>query len=98
MVFCELLDDMRILYESEKIFLNGDRFILVDMYVKTAKVAFEIDGAAHDNQSSYDAGRDKWLLRTYGVRTIRFKNSFVLGPSRAVRERVMAELGQLRAT
>ena len=32
MVFAELLDRHRILYEVEKIFLNGDRYILVDFF------------------------------------------------------------------
>lgn len=59
MALAELLDRERILYESEKIFLNGDRHIAVDFYVKPALLAIEVDGSAHDTQKSYDAGRDR---------------------------------------
>lgn len=34
MAFAELIDRHRILYEVEKLFLNGDRWILVDFYLK----------------------------------------------------------------
>jgi very-short-patch-repair endonuclease len=77
MAFCELLDSRRILYEIEKIFLNGDRCILADFFLKDRMLAIEIDGSSHDGQKKYDAGRDDWLLRTYGVRTIRIHNSTV---------------------
>ena len=69
---------MRVLYESEKIFMNGDGWIVADFYVKSAKLVFEIDGAAHDLQGGYDVGRDRWLPANYGVRTIRFINKQVL--------------------
>ena len=88
MVFCELLDDMRVLYESEKIFLNGDRFILVDVYVRSAKVAFEIDGSAHDGQKRYDAGRDAWLLRVHRIRTVRISNAEVFRKADALRGKI----------
>jgi very-short-patch-repair endonuclease len=93
MAFCSILDDMRVLYESEKIFLNGDRFILVDMYVKSSKLALEVDGSAHDDQKGYDGGRDKWLLRTYGVRTVRFANAEVFRSCHKMKARLTLELG-----
>lgn len=77
MAFCEFLDSHRILYEIENIFLNGDRWILADFYFKDRKLVIEIDGSAHDDQKNYDAGRDRWLLGTYGVRTIRIANQTV---------------------
>lgn len=78
MAFSEMLDSLRILYQSEAIFQNGDRFILADFYFKAQKLVIEIDGSAHDGQKQYDAGRDAWLLRAYGERTIRFANRQVL--------------------
>jgi very-short-patch-repair endonuclease len=90
--FCGMLDDIGVLYESEKVFLNGDRFIIVDMYVKDAKIAFEIDGSAHDGQKGYDDGRDKWLLRVYRVRTIRFTNEQIFRERPDVRSSVIKEL------
>jgi len=73
-----MLDSMGILYESEAVFLNGDRFILADFYFKTQKLVIELDGSAHDDQKEYDARRDSWLLRCYGVRTIRLTTANVL--------------------
>ena len=55
------------------------------------KLVIEIDGSAHDGQKNYDAGRDAWLLRVYGVRTIRIKNSQVMGLGKVV----VGEIGLL---
>jgi very-short-patch-repair endonuclease len=78
MAFAELIDRHRILYEVEKLFLNGDRWILVDFYLKDRMLAIELDGSVHDNQKEYDRGRDDWLLRQYGVRTFRLSNAIAL--------------------
>lgn len=79
--FAEILDGMGVLYESEAIFLNGDRFVLIDFLVRGKKIAFEIDGSAHRAQSMYDAGRDRWLLRKYGVKVLRLENELVMQKS-----------------
>lgn len=78
MAFAEMLDSMRVLYESEAIFLNGDRFILADFYFKAQKLVIELDGSAHDDQKEYGSGRDAWLLRVYKIRTIRVSNDLIL--------------------
>ena len=88
LAFAEMLDGMRILYEREKIFLNGDRFILADFYFKAHKLVIELDGSAHDDQKKYDAGRDAWLLRVYKVRTIRLTNEMVF--KKPVEVRILA--------
>jgi very-short-patch-repair endonuclease len=64
MRLCEILDDQRILYEVEKIFLNGDRHILVDIFIKAAMLAVEVDGGSHNDRKQYDAGRDRWASRS----------------------------------
>ena len=85
--FSEILDEERILYESEAIFLNGDRFILADFYFKAQKLVIELDGSAHDGQKGYDRGRDAWLLKTYCIKTIRFTNAEVFrDPQKVVRQ------------
>jgi len=71
MAFNGILDDLGVLYECEAIILNGDRFILVDALVRSAKVAFEIDGKSHQRQEKYDLGRDRWLLTVHSIRTVR---------------------------
>ncbi len=90
--FAELLDVLGVLYESEAIFLNGDRPQLADFYIKSAKLVFEIDGGYHldPKQKQHDVGRDAWLLRRYGVKTIRFSNQKV--SRMAGDERLIAEL------
>lgn len=90
--FAELLDVLGVLYESEAIFLNGDRQQLADFYIKSAKLVFEIDGGYHldPKQKQNDVGRDAWLLRRYGVKTIRFSNQKV--SRMAGDERLIAEL------
>jgi very-short-patch-repair endonuclease len=89
MKLCELLDAQRIFYEIEKIFLNGDKHIMVDFYVKSAMLAIEADAPAHDTQKSYDAGQDRWIFETYGVRTLRLTNDEVSKTPRAALEKIM---------
>jgi very-short-patch-repair endonuclease len=92
MAFCAILDGLGVLYESEAIFLNGDRFVLIDIFVRSAKLAFELDGSAHDDQKGYDAGRDVWLLRVHKVRTVRLTNELVLRHPNDARALVIAAL------
>jgi very-short-patch-repair endonuclease len=91
-IFSELLDSMGILYESEAIFQNGDRFILADFYFKAHKLVIELDGSAHDGQKRYDAGRDAWLLYTHKTRTIRITNRAVFKHPVEIVGLVMAEI------
>jgi very-short-patch-repair endonuclease len=37
--------------EREKIILNGDRWVLLDFYIPSVKLAIELDGAQHRNQT-----------------------------------------------
>jgi very-short-patch-repair endonuclease len=87
-----MLDRLGILYESEAIFLNSDRFILADFYFKAQKVVLELDGSAHDDQKEYDAGRDAWLLRLYGVRTMRLSNELVMKKAPEAMDRTLCLL------
>jgi hypothetical protein len=61
----ELLDAARIPYEIEKVFLNGDRHIAVDFYVKSAMLAIEVDGSAHDTSKSYGRPRQAKIANKY---------------------------------
>jgi very-short-patch-repair endonuclease len=96
--FSEILDSMRMLYESEAIFQNGDRFILADFYFKAHKFVIELDGSAHDGQKGYDAGRDRWLLSQHGVRTVRLTNKYVLSTPRFALDKALAEIREDRKT
>jgi very-short-patch-repair endonuclease len=58
---------------------------LADFYFKAHKLVIELDGSAHDDQKEYDAGRDAWLLRGYGVRTISLSNAQVFQTKEALK-------------
>ena len=45
---------------------------IVDFYVPEAKLAIEVDGAAHHGREAYDRRRDEYLA-AHGVRTLRVK-------------------------
>jgi hypothetical protein len=91
--FNGILDELGVLYEAEAIILNGDRFILADVFVRSHQVIFEIDGKAHSRQGKYDLGRDRWLLSVHSIRTVRFTNEQVHGQPTAIRRRVSEILG-----
>jgi Protein of unknown function (DUF559) len=95
--FSELLDSLGVLYESETIFLNGDRFVLVDFLVRSAKIAFEVDGGSHKGQEQYDRGRDSWLLRVHKIRTVRITNCQVFKEPTRVVAVVMKELSDCQS-
>ena len=50
MAFAQILEQLRIPFELEKIFLNGDRAILVDFFLPKQVLAIEIDGGIHTKQ------------------------------------------------
>lgn len=86
--FNEILDSMGVLFEAEAIFLNGDSFVLIDVLCRKERIAWEIDGPQHEEKgySRHDAERDAWLLRRYGIRTIRISNKMVFTEPEMVRE------------
>src|SRR5260221_406788 len=67
--------------------LNGLRFrrqhpmgpYVLDFYCPSARLAVEVDGAAHDHpeRASHDARRDEWLAERH-VRVLRFLAADVL--------------------
>jgi very-short-patch-repair endonuclease len=89
MAFAELLDSHRILYEVEKIIQNGDKWVLLDVFIKAAKLCIEIDGTFHKDQADYDTDRSDSLFRRHGIRTIRFSNGDVLKRSEEVMQTVL---------
>jgi very-short-patch-repair endonuclease len=54
---------------------------VLDFYVPSAKLAIEVDGAAHDiaAQESRDRARDAWLAAR-GIRTLRLNARDILDP------------------
>jgi very-short-patch-repair endonuclease len=65
------------------------RYVL-DFYCAKAKVAFEIDGIAHDmgNRPEHDAARDAWL-RGEGIEVVRIPAADVLKSPETVAESIV---------
>jgi len=61
---------------------------IADFYCVAAKLAIELDGPIHDNQTQLDRDRDQALL-AMGIRTLRFKNEEVANDMDAVLERII---------
>ena len=66
-----------------------DNFI-VDFYCAKLKLVIEIDGDSHFSEEgkSYDKERTG-ILKSYGLRVIRFSNSDILNNFNTVRERII---------
>jgi very-short-patch-repair endonuclease len=90
--FKRILDNLKVYYACQFIIYRTGSFILLDFFVPSRKVAFELDGTTHAQQREYDAGRDKWLLETQGIRTIRISNLTALRNSKACEAIIRAEL------
>ncbi|MEM1054676.1 MAG: DUF559 domain-containing protein [Bacteroidota bacterium] len=72
---------------------------VLDFYCPSARLAVELDGAAHDDPSvqDYDDVRTRWLWEEHRIRVLRFENRTVFEQPEAVvgviREVVTAALG-----
>lgn len=78
--FAHKLRDIK--YYSQYPFKTKTSFIIVDFYIPSCRLVFEIDGAYHDKQLKKDKNRDLFLS-IKGIKVIRFNNSKVkdLDPS-----------------
>ena len=80
-VFKALLKSCGVEYEFQKIFYCGNGFSIVDFYVPSKEVVFEIDGGYHDKpiQKVKDMKRTNTLVGTCKVKkVVRLKNSDIL--------------------
>lgn len=79
--------------------VNGLRFrrqqlvhgFIADFYCNQIGLVVEIDGGIHEQQRDHDRLRDA-IIRSQGVRVIRFSNKEVIHHAGSVRERIMAAL------
>jgi very-short-patch-repair endonuclease len=65
---------------------------VLDFYCAEAKLALEVDGSGHEEQRGYDRNRDEDLA-SWGIRTIRFEHTQVMGDLQEVLRKIRAELG-----
>lgn len=86
-----ILTILGIKHERERIILNADRFVLIDIFVPSVNLAIELDGNVHRHQQQYDHERSMWLARQYSIKTVRFFNAEV--HSGAAQTRIKQTLG-----
>ena len=72
------------------------RYIL-DFYCDEKKLAIELDGSQHVNQSEYDQQRDVFL-NTLGIRVLRFWNNQMLLETEAILEVIYLALTAVEET
>jgi adenine-specific DNA-methyltransferase len=53
-------------------------YSIIDFYCAAARLAIEVDGDSHADRELYDEKRTA-LLKTHGVRVVRFTNDEVIG-------------------
>jgi Protein of unknown function (DUF559) len=79
-------------YEPEVVAFYPKSFVIFDFLCQSRGVAFEVDGGVHFDQRPHDAGRDQYFLGQ-GIRTVRFRNRFVMGQAEVCARVVAKELG-----
>jgi very-short-patch-repair endonuclease len=62
---------------------------ILDFYCPACKLAVELDGGVHEDQTAHDAARTR-QLNDYGYNVIRFRNEEVLGDLPSVLDRILA--------
>lgn len=67
------------------------RYIL-DFYCHDRKLAIELDGGQHAEETGYDCARDKWL-NSQGIKVLRFWNNQMLLETESVAEAIFQALG-----
>lgn len=88
LMFADILRALDAWFVPEKLFQNGDRYIIADYFLPVHKLVIEVDGSSHDERGDYDAGRNRWLLEKHGIRSFRFSNEEVLTKPLEVKERI----------
>lgn len=68
--FTAILIRLGVKFERERIWLNGDRWILTDFFIPSVSLVIELDGEGHRLQKGYDHGRSMWLARQ-GIKVVR---------------------------
>jgi very-short-patch-repair endonuclease len=88
--FKALLKSLKIEYEFQKIIYTTTKFYIVDFYIPSSKIVFEIDGEYHDTkeQKSRDKERTEILKSNKIVELYRFTNKDVLDNIKYVTTRI----------
>ena len=63
---------------------------ILDFYAPRLKLCIELDGDPHftPEGANYDLQREDWLLREYGIRTMRFENSDIFRHNESIVEHI----------
>ncbi len=76
-ILFRILRNLGIAIECQKIFQNGDSWVIVDFFVPSVQLVIELDGKHHLLNKKYDAERSHWLAHVYKVKICRFFNAQV---------------------
>ena len=57
--------------------------MIADFYCHEAKLVIEADGGVHEQQKDYDEARE-YVLKSLGVRVVRFNNEEIMGDTKKV--------------
>jgi very-short-patch-repair endonuclease len=88
-----ILDRLGVNYERQRIFQNGDRWVMVDAFLPRVRVCLEADGFQHRANRQYDHKRSLWLAEVHKVSVVRFWNSEIRDGTAEVRIREMLGFG-----
>ncbi len=72
---CRLFPDLKI--ERQTIVIIEKKGYILDIYIPSRKLCFEVDGDNHLWQKEYDLIRDEKVLKLLGIKTLRIKNKDV---------------------
>lgn len=65
---------------------------ILDFYCHDRKLAIELDGGQHAEETDYDRVRDEWL-NSHGIKVMRFWNNQMLLETESVAEAIFQALG-----
>ena len=86
--------DIGQIYKQQIIMSNSvSTGYILDFYIPRLNLAYEIDGASHNNRTEYDCKRDAFVMAK-GVETVRYKNDevFDAGFRDRLREDILAHV------
>jgi very-short-patch-repair endonuclease len=71
---------------------------ILDFYCPLEKLAIELDGQRHFEPEGIvkDQKRDAYLLKNYGIRTLRFENKYVFEQTESVLREIERGFGVLK--
>ena len=88
-----ILESLGVYAAHQFIIYYPGSFCIADFFIPARKIIIEVDGVNHKrDQPEHDVTRDAWLLKNYGMRTVRISNRTALSNRQACEAIIRAEL------